>query len=131
MNRTDTIDSTLSDSASDYPRSGTASNTPGTSTSSLSQCPLPTSTPYSRFPYFMLTLSSTSTLSFIALPLHLRTAVIDAVNAAWKRGISKMGQVEYKPELMRKHKEAGCEGAVWEITLKGDAWMPKSEERVS
>jgi hypothetical protein len=77
-----------------------------------------------------MTLSSTSTLSFIALPTHMRTSVLGAVQQAWKAGIGKTGQVEYAPELMKKHKEKGCDGGVWEVTMKGDAWSPSSSERV-
>lgn len=32
---------------------------------------------------------------------------------------------------MRRHKEKGCEGGVWEITLRGEAWVPSSSEKVS
>jgi hypothetical protein len=78
-----------------------------------------------------MTLSSTSTLSFIALPVSMRPAVLDAVTRAWRRGVSKTGQVEYAPELMKKHKEKGCDGGVWEVTLKGDCWVPGSADKVS
>ncbi|KAK1927741.1 hypothetical protein DB88DRAFT_479083 [Papiliotrema laurentii] len=109
-----------------------APSTPATSVSSFgNQCPLPASGPAQKFPFFTMTLSSTSTLSFIALPLALRPIVLDAVQRAWKRGVSKTGQVDYAPELMKKHKEKGCEGGVWEVTLKGDCWIPSSSDKVS
>lgn len=61
----------------------------------------------------------------------MRPAVLDAVTRAWRRGVSRVGQVEYAPELMRKHRDKGCDGAVWEVVLKGECWVPRSEERVS
>jgi hypothetical protein len=107
-------------------------STPATSVSSLgAQCPLPASSATERFPFFVLALSSTSTLSFLALPTAMRPGVVEALNRAWKKGISKMGEVAYREELMKKHKEKGCDGAVWEVTLKGDAWNPSSQDKVS
>jgi hypothetical protein len=130
LNRTDTISSYQSDDDRD---DASSPSTPATSVSSLSnQCPLPaTLTAGQRFPFFMMTLSSTSTLSFIALPLAMRPIVLDAVTRAWKRGLAKTSQVEYQPELMKRHKDKGCEGGVWEITLKDNAWMPESKDKVS
>ena len=120
FDRTDTV-SSISDENS----------TRATSISSIdNQCPLPNNNGQ-KLPFFMMTLSSTSTLSFIALPLSLRPVVLDAITRAWRRGISKVGQVEYEAELMKKHKEKGCEGGVWEVTLKGDCWMPSSADNVS
>lgn len=82
------------------------------------------------FPFFSLTLSSTSTLSFIGLPVALRPVVIEAVRKAWKRGIKNLDQVDYQPDLMRFHKSRGCDGGVWEIVLKDNCWIPKSEDKV-
>ncbi|KAK4686723.1 hypothetical protein P7C73_g3408, partial [Tremellales sp. Uapishka_1] len=135
--RSDTITSNQSsnpDTSATTPSSPRASlSTPGTSVSSLgNNCPLPhDDTSGKNFPFFVLTLSSTSTLSFIALPLRLRPAVTDAVHRAWKRGISKTSQVEYEKELMKKHSDRGCEGGVWELTLRDTCWMPRSEDKVS
>ena len=128
FDRTDTQSSLPeSEGEDDYSRS-----TPGTSVSSLSnQCPLPSSSLTRALPFFSMTLSSTSTLSFIALPPALRPVVLDAITRAWKRGVGKVTQVEYKPELMRRHKEKGCDGGVWEVTLKGDCWVPQSQDKVS
>jgi hypothetical protein len=61
----------------------------------------------------------------------MRNVVIDAINSAWRKGINKMGQVDYREELMKKHKDKGCDGGVWEVTLKGDAWNPPSQDKVS
>ncbi|TYJ54959.1 hypothetical protein B9479_004371 [Cryptococcus floricola] len=138
FNRTDTIETMFSlDGDTDRdenPRDSTEPSSPSTaatSVSSLSQfCPLP-DTQGKDFPFFMMTLSSVSTLSFVALPPLLRTIVLDAVNRAWKRGVSKIQEVDYQPELMRRHKEKGCEGGVWEVTFRGEAWMPTSSEQVS
>ncbi|KAK6907547.1 hypothetical protein I203_101543 [Kwoniella mangroviensis CBS 8507] len=132
FDRTDTIESL---SPSIYDEDGTngsgGGSTPGTSVSSFNQhCPLP-STNSTKFPFFMMTISSVSTLSFIALPLHLRPVVVDVLNNTWKRGISKIQEVDYQPELMKKHKEKGCDQGVWEVTMKGEAWMPTSSEQVS
>ncbi|ORX35441.1 hypothetical protein BD324DRAFT_582319 [Kockovaella imperatae] len=127
FDRTDTISSTIE---SDEEDDGGAS-TPATSVSSFAaQCPLPASSASQKFPFFVLTLSSTSTLSFIALPLAMRPIVLDAVQRAWKKGIQRSGNVDYAPELMKKHKDKGCEGGVWEVTLKGSCWMPTSQEKV-
>ena len=57
--------------------------------------------------------------------------VLDAVNTAWCKGISKATQVEYQKELMNKHREKGCEGGVWEVTMSDNAWMPSSQDKVS
>lgn len=85
-----------------------------------------------KFPFCMVTLSSTSTLQFIILPTHMRVAIIEAIRMAWPRGIAKSGTVDYAPELMQKHKDKGCpDGAVWEVHLKGECWVPRSEERVA
>ncbi|WWC60488.1 uncharacterized protein I303_103061 [Kwoniella dejecticola CBS 10117] len=145
FDRTDTIESinTLDDDIDDFEstsnggRSGTGTNsnpsTPATSVSSFNNqhCPLPNNGTTTKFPFFMMTLSSVSTLSFIALPIPMRTIVIEAINGAWKRGISKIQEVDYQPELMRKHREKGCDSGVWEVTMKGEAWMPTSSEQVS
>ncbi|ODN84131.1 hypothetical protein L202_00140 [Cryptococcus amylolentus CBS 6039] len=139
FNRTDTIETMFSldgdtDRDENPRRDSTDPSSPSTaatSVSSLSQfCPLP-DTQGKGFPFFMMTLSSVSTLSFVALPPLLRTIVLDAVNRAWKRGVSKIQEVDYQPELMRRHKEKGCEGGVWEVTFRGEAWMPTSSEKVS
>lgn len=128
FDRTDTVSSLPeSDGEDGYSRS-----TPGTSISSSSnQCPLPSSSLTHQLPFFSMTLSSTSTLSFIALPPAMRPTVLDAITRAWRRGVGKVNQVEYKPELMRRHKEKGCEGGVWEVSLKGDCWVPQSQDKVS
>ena len=132
FDRTDTISSTQD---SDDERDGTrraSSSTPATSVSSLNnQCPLPQSSASGKFPFVMMTLSSSSTLSFIALPLAMRPVVLEAVNKAWKRGVSKTGQVEYQRELMERHRDKGCEGGVWEVNLKDTCWMPSSQDKVS
>ncbi|WVW80366.1 hypothetical protein I302_102346 [Kwoniella bestiolae CBS 10118] len=135
FDRTDTIESlspSVYDEDGDAPTSGSnGGSTPGTSVSSFNtHCPLP-SEGTKEFPFFMMTLSSVSTLSFIALPFHLRPVVIDVLNSTWKRGISKIQEVDYQQELMRKHREKGCDTGVWEVTLKGEAWMPTSSEQVS
>ncbi|CAK9782126.1 hypothetical protein CC85DRAFT_285844 [Cutaneotrichosporon oleaginosum] len=101
------------------------------SSSGSGMCPLPESSQKAPFPFFSMTLSGTATLSFIALPVHLRPAVIAGVRKAWKHGIRSMDSVEYAPELMEFHKRKGCDGGVWELTLKGDAWNPRSEDKVS
>ncbi|WWD18111.1 hypothetical protein CI109_102560 [Kwoniella shandongensis] len=145
FDRTDTIESTRSASSfvtddhyhsdpdHDHDHDHSGPSTPATSISSFNNthCPLPASNASQRFPFFMMTISSTSTLSFIALPLGMRPIVIDSINRAWKKGISKMSEVDYQSELMKRHKDKGCEGGVWEITLKGEAWMPTSSEQVS
>ncbi|KAL7423691.1 hypothetical protein Q5752_001273 [Cryptotrichosporon argae] len=134
LDRSDTIDTVFSDdeAGAGGSGSGAGSSTPATSVSSLEgQCPLPSTTGAHKFPFFVMTLSSTSTLSFIALPLHMRPRVLDAVQRAWRRGVAKTSQVEYAPELMRRHREKGCEGGVWEVSLKDNCWMPKSEDKVS
>ena len=130
FDRTDTLSSAQE---SDDEREGnSSSSTPATSVSSLNnQCPLPQSSASQKFPFFIMTLSSTSTLSFIALPLGMRPMVLDAVNAAWRKGISKTTQVEYQKELMNKHREKGCEGGVWEVTMNDNSWMPSSQDKVS
>ncbi|WVQ71215.1 hypothetical protein IAR50_000740 [Cryptococcus sp. DSM 104548] len=139
FNRTDTIETMFSlDGDTDREEmsrkdsiEASSPSTAATSVSSLSQfCPLP-NTQGKGFPFFMMTLSSVSTLSFVALPPPLRTIVLDAVNRAWKRGVSKIQEVDYQPELMKRHKEKGCEGGVWEVTFRGEAWMPTSSEQVS
>ena len=80
----------------------------------------------------MVSLSSTSTLQFIVLPVHMRVAILEAIRRAWPRGVVKSGQVDYAPELMQKHRDKGCpDGAVWEVTMKGECWVPRSEERVA
>lgn len=127
FDRSETIDSVFSDDDA-----AQSSSTPGTSVSSLgAQCPLPSSGNGQKFPYFMMTLSSVSTLSFIALPVVMRPIVLDAINRAWRKGIQKTAQVDYLPELMRVHKEKGCDGGVWEVTMKDNAWMPESKDKVS
>ncbi|WVF70858.1 hypothetical protein IAT40_005652 [Kwoniella sp. CBS 6097] len=144
FDRTDTIESmsSLDDNrrgSTDFGHNSSSSpSTPGTSVSSFNaHCPLPTNTSSfgssvdSKFPFFMMTLSSVSTLSFIALPTSMRTIVFEAINRAWKRGVSKMTEVDYQPELMKRHKDKGCDGGVWEVTMKGEAWMPTSSEQVS
>jgi len=127
---TDTISSTHD---SDDEREGSSSvSTPATSVSSLNnQCPLPASSAGQKFPFFVMTLSSTSTLSFIALPVTMRPVVLNAIRHAWRKGVSKMDQVEYLKELMEKHKENGCDGGVWEVTMKDNCWMPNSQDKVS
>ena len=125
FDRTDTISSTIDSDDEDV------ASTPATSVSSFSaQCPLPPSSATQKFPFFVLTLSSTSTLSFMALPVDMRPMVLDAVNRAWKKGIQKTGNVDYAPELMKRHQDKGCDGGVWEVTLKGTCWMPTSQEKV-
>ncbi|WWC87971.1 uncharacterized protein L201_002873 [Kwoniella dendrophila CBS 6074] len=143
FDRTDTIDSmsnTNSYSNFDDQHSQSPSSTPGTSVSSFNQlhCPLPGSEDdgseesyKNKFPFFMMSISSTSTLSFIALPISLRTKVIDSINDSWKKGISSIKEVEYQPELMKKHREKGCNSGVWEVNLKSQAWMPTSSDQVS
>ncbi|OCF33213.1 hypothetical protein I316_04954 [Kwoniella heveanensis BCC8398] len=142
FDRTETIESMSSSmddnrrGSGDYPRSSSSPSTPGTSVSSFNaHCPLPTnsfgSSIDAKFPFFMMTLSSVSTLSFIALPVSMRTIVFEAINKAWRRGVSKMTEVDYQPELMKRHKDKGCDGGVWEVTMKGEAWMPTSSEQVS
>ncbi|WVO13386.1 hypothetical protein L204_101001 [Cryptococcus depauperatus] len=133
LDRSDTIESLALDTDTDkeHNNGSCSPSTPGTSASSIPQyCPLP-STASQRFPFFMMTLSSISTLSFIALPLRLRSNVLDAVNRAWKKGVGKIREVEYQNELMKRHKERGCEGGVWEVTLRGEAWVPSNSEQVS
>lgn len=128
--RFDTKDSAWSVDEPPSPR--TRSSTPGTSISSTAgMCPLPESTEQNRFPFFSMTLSSTSTLSFIALPVTMRPLVLDAINRAWKRGIKSTNSVEYAPELMQWHKKKGCDGGVWEVTMKENCWMPRSEDKVA
>lgn len=97
----------------------------------MGMCPLPESSELDRFPYFSVTLSSTSTLSFIALPVHLRPKILDAINRAWKPGIKSTNSVEYTPELMQWHKKRGCDGGVWEVTMKENCWMPRSKDKVA
>lgn len=128
--RFDTKDSAWSVDEPPSPR--TRSSTPGTSASStVGMCPLPESSETNRFPFFSMTLSSTSTLSFIALPVNMRPMVLDAINRAWKRGIKSTNSVEYAPELMQWHKKKGCDGGVWEVTMKENCWMPRSEDKVA
>jgi hypothetical protein len=81
-----------------------------------------------------MTLSSTGTLSFIAMPVLMRPGVIDAVNRAWKKGsgISKITEIDYMPEAVRRAREEGrCDGGVWELTMKDMPWSPTSADRVS
>lgn len=62
----------------------------------------------------------------------MRVAILEAIRRAWPRGVAKSGQVDYAPELMQKHRDKGCpDGAVWEVTMKGECWVPRSEERVA
>ncbi|BEJ18091.1 hypothetical protein CspHIS471_0703680 [Cutaneotrichosporon sp. HIS471] len=120
INRTETTDSRWS-----------ADENSNSSRSSNDMCPLPESTKKSPFPFFSVSLSGTATLSFIAMPAGIRPAVIAAVQRAWKHGIRTMDSVDYAPELMEFHRRKGCEGGVWEITLKGDAWNPSSADKVA
>ncbi|BEI87061.1 hypothetical protein CcaverHIS002_0704070 [Cutaneotrichosporon cavernicola] len=120
INRTETTDSRWS-----------ADENSNSSSSSNDMCPLPESSMKSPFPFFSVSLSGTSTLSFIAMPVVIRPAVIAAVQRAWKHGIRTMDSVDYAPELMEFHRSKGCEGGVWEITLKGDAWNPSSGDKVA
>ncbi len=130
FDRTDTISSTQG--SDDERDTASPPSTPATSVSSFnSQCPLPPSSASQKFPFFVMTLSSTSTLSFIALPLAMRPTVVEAIQKAWRKGISKTGQVEYQKELMNQHKARGCEGGVWEVTMKDNCWMPTSQDKVS
>lgn len=124
--RSDTIDSSWN--------SDTEPSTPSTSVSSLNgngMCPLPESKPGNQFPFFSMTLTGLSTLSFIALPTTLRPHVLNAINRAWRKGISKAGEVEYQPEYMRWHKAKGCDGGVWQVDMKGGCWIPQSSDKVS
>lgn len=108
------------------------SYTPATSISESDQCPLPRSAPGHRFPFFTMTLSSTGTLSFIAMPVKMRPSVLEAVNQAWKRGISKITEIDYAPEAVKKAREEGrCDGGVWEISMKDTPWLPASQDKVS
>lgn len=61
----------------------------------------------------------------------MRPLVLDAINRAWKRGIKSTNSVEYAPELMQWHKKKGCDGGVWEVTMKDNCWMPRSEDKVA
>ncbi|EIW72911.1 hypothetical protein TREMEDRAFT_15744, partial [Tremella mesenterica DSM 1558] len=128
LDRTETIDSR---SSMDEDNGNNTSSTPATSVSSLGSCPLPSSSAGQKFPFFVMTLSATSTLSFLALPLSMRPLVLDSIHKAWKKGILKNQQVEYQPELMKRHKDKGCEGGVWEVTMKDNAWLPKTEDKVA
>jgi len=111
--------------------------TPATSVTSLdatTTCPLPQSAPGARFPFFTMTLSSLGTLSFIAMPVSMRSSVLEAINQAWKRGggISKINEIDYAPEAVRRAREEGrCDGGVWEVGLKDTPWSPASADRVS
>lgn len=126
MPRSDTVDSRWS--IGDEPLSPGPSNSAGISpilsptsssnTSMTGMCPLPESTASHRFPFFTMTISHGATLSFIALPSAYRPAVIEGVQRAWKHGIKSMDSVDYAPELMKFHKSKGCDGGVWELTLK-------------
>ena len=139
VTRTDTTDSHDTTSSSVHHRSNSNSgSTPLTSLSADSlpdqNCPLPRSAPGARFPFFSMTLSSTGTLSFIAMPVSMRPGVIDAVNRAWKKGagISKITEIDYAPEAVKKAREEGsCDGGVWELTMKEMPWSPTSADRVS
>ena len=131
FDRTDTI-SSLQESDDEDDGGNGGGSTPATSVSSFgNQCPLPVSSTSQKFPFFVMSLSHTSSLSFMALPLAMRPEVLDAIQGAWKKGISKTQQVDYQPELMKRHKDKGCEGGVWEVTMKGEAWVPSSSEKVS
>lgn len=131
FSRSDTVDSRWSIGDDDSTRSPLS--TPATSQSSLgAHCPLPESDGTgTKFPFFVLTLSSTSTLQFIALPTAMRAGITAAVTRAWKKGIKSSGGVEYAPELMSWHQRKGCDGGVWELVLKDSCWNPKSEDKVS
>lgn len=128
MPRTDTTDSRWSVNDDERPLSPGPPNGAGISpilspvsssnNSMTGMCPLPESTASNRFPFFTMTLSSTATLSFIALPVNVRPMVIEAVQRAWKHGIKSMDSVDYAPELMKFHKSKGCDGGVWELTMK-------------
>lgn len=129
MPRSDTVDSRWSvGEYGDEPLSPGPSNSAGispilspTSSSNNSMtgmCPLPESTVTNRFPFFSMTISHNATLSFIALPVQVRPAVISGVQRAWRHGIKSMDSVDYAPELMKFHKSKGCDGGVWELTLK-------------
>jgi hypothetical protein len=140
---TSTEDTSLSQKLSKIvtlPRSDTTAtsstdtdHTPATSISESDQiCPLPRSAPGHRFPFFTMTLSSTGTLSFIAMPVIMRPAVLESVNKAWKRGISKITEIDYAPEAVKKAREEGrCDGGVWEISMKDTPWLPSSQDKVS
>lgn len=124
--RTDTSDSRWSVDDRD------SASTPSTSVSSFgAMCPLPESDGVKLIPFFSMTVSSTSTLSFIGLPTRFRPLVLDTIRRAWKRGIKNSGPVEYQADLMKFHKSKGCDGGVWEVTMKDSCWMPRSEDKVS
>jgi hypothetical protein len=79
-----------------------------------------------------MTLSSSGTLSFIAMPVSMRPGALEAINQAWKRGISKITEIDYAPEAVRKAREEGrCDGGVWEVTMKETPWLPVSADKVS
>jgi len=66
--------------------------------------------------------------------VYLRPKVLDAVNRGWKRGIAKVQQVDYDktPKMYRDDNEgAKCQGGVWEVTMKDNAWVPQSQDKVS
>ncbi|TXT08803.1 hypothetical protein VHUM_02931 [Vanrija humicola] len=124
--RTETVDSRWSVDDRD------SSSTPSTSVSSFGgMCPLPESDGEKLIPFFSMTVSSTSTLSFIGLPTRFRPLVLDTIRRAWKRGVKNSGPVEYQADLMKYHKSKGCDGGVWEVTMKDSCWMPRSEDKVS
>lgn len=79
-----------------------------------------------------MTLSSTATLSFIAMPVIMRPAVLESINKAWKRGISKITEIDYAPEAVKRAREEGrCDGGVWEVSMKDTPWLPSSHDKVS
>lgn len=79
----------------------------------------------------MLTLSSTATLQFLALPLAVRPHIIATIQKAWPKGIDKSGEIVYDAEMMRKAKERGVEGGVWEVQTRGMCWAPDKGEKVA
>jgi hypothetical protein len=90
------------------------------------QCSLPTSSPF-----LLLTLSSTSTLQFLLLPVAVRPHIIAAVQKAWPKGIEKSGEVSYDSEMSRKARERGVDGGIWELQTRGMCWAPGSGEKVA
>jgi hypothetical protein len=79
-----------------------------------------------------MTLSSSGTLSFIAMPVSMRAGVLEAINQAWKRGIGKINEIDYAPEAVRRSREEGrCDGGVWEVMMKETPWLPASADKVS
>lgn len=134
VNRSETTDSRTSTTSSNHHSSSTPPTSLSTDSLPDQNCPLPRSEAGARFPFFTMTLSSTGTLSFIALPVVMRPGVIDAVNRAWKKGsgISKITEIDYAPEAVRRAREEGrCDGGVWEVMMKDMPWSPTSADRVS